>query len=94
VIGPDGRLVFLDVRDNGNKPFVGGPGEQVYVGTLEFADSLGLVNLNGIHISYQNLIGSPDQIIDVPVPEPELAWLVAAALGGALATRRRGGPTE
>ncbi len=88
VIGPDGRLVFRDLRDNGNKPFPEFSGEEVWVGTLEFADSLGLVNKNGITLHYSQLVGSPDQIIDVPVPEPELAWLVAAALGCALGARR------
>jgi len=82
VVGSDGRLVLRDRRDNGNR--ASGGHEAVYVDTLVFSDSLGLLDLNGIDLYYNHLVGSPDQIIDVAVPEPSLAWLVACALVGLL----------
>lgn len=85
VIGSDGRLVLRDRRDNGNRPF--DFPEVVYVDTLIFSDSLGLLNVNGIHLYYNHLVGSVDQIIDVAVPEPYTVWLLGAALAVAAAAR-------
>ena len=87
VIGSDGRLVLRDRRDNGNR--AGGGREALYVDTLVFSDSLGLLDLNGIDLYYNHLVGSPDQIIDVAAPEPATAWLFGAAFAVALAARRR-----
>jgi hypothetical protein len=79
VIGPDGRLALRDQFDNGNRT-PGGP-EAVYVDTLVFSDALGLLDLNGLHLYYNHLVGSAAQIIDVAVPEPaEISSLNALAL--------------
>ena len=84
VIGPGGRIYLRDERENGNHV---GPGhEVVYVDTLVFSDALGLIDLNGITLYYNHLVGSPSQIIDQPVPEPAMAWL--CGLGLALLGRR------
>ena len=85
MIGPDGRLVFQDHRDNGNR--VGDGREAVYVDTLVFSDSLGLLDLNGIALYYNHLVGSVDQIVDVAVPEPGMEWLLGAALALGIAAR-------
>jgi hypothetical protein len=87
VIGPDGHIFLRDHFDNGNH--VGEDDEAVYVDTLVFSDPLGALNLNGIHLYYNTLVGSVDQIIDVAVPEPGTGWLLGAALAAALAARRR-----
>ncbi len=85
VIGPDGRLVLRDRRDNGNRPF--NLPEVVYVDTLVFSDSLGLLNLNGIALYYNHLVGSAEQIINVAVPEPGAGWLLGAAFAFVVAAR-------
>jgi len=73
VIGPDGRLVLRDQRDNGNQS--AGVSEALYVDKLVFSDSLGLIYLNGVDLYYNQLVGSEAQI----VPEP--ATLLYVALG-------------
>jgi hypothetical protein len=78
VIGPDGRLALRDQFDNGNR--TPGTPEAVYVDTLVFSDALGLVDLNGLHLYYNHLVGSAAQIIDVAVPEPQQISLVGAML--------------
>jgi hypothetical protein len=78
VIGVDGRLALRDQFDNGNRS-LGAP-EAVYVNTLVFSDALGLLDLNGLHLYYNHLVGSAAQIIDVAVPEPEQVSLVASML--------------
>ena len=77
VIGADGRLALRDQFDNGNRS--AGP-EAVYVDTLVFSDALGLLDLNGLHLYYNHLVGSAAQIIDVAVPEPGEVSLLAAML--------------
>ncbi|MCA9312412.1 MAG: hypothetical protein KDA21_14460, partial [Phycisphaerales bacterium] len=64
VIGPGARVNLFDAVDNGNRGGPGGNGEALYVNTLEFADGAGLLNLNGHHLYYGSLVGSPTQIID------------------------------
>lgn len=86
VIGPDGHLLLRDGRDNGNRD---GAPESLYVDTLVFSDSLGLLDLNGIRLYYNHLVGSPDQIIDVLAPEPAAAWLLGVTLAALAAGRRR-----
>jgi len=87
VIGPDGRLVLRDLRDNGNR--AGGGHEALYVDKLVFSDSLGLLDLNGLDIFYNTLVGSADQIIDVAAPEPSVGALLAPGLLGCFILRKR-----
>jgi hypothetical protein len=63
--------------------------EALYVDKLVFSDSLGLLDLNGLDIFYNTLVGSPDQIIDVAAPEPDLVGLLASGLLGPFGLRRR-----
>jgi hypothetical protein len=67
VVGPQGRVFLSDEIDNGRRG-AGGTPEALYVGSLVFTDGTGLLNLDGLHLYYQSLSGSPAQIIDVPVP--------------------------
>jgi len=66
-IGPGAHAYLEDLIDNGNRNGPFGAGEALYVDTLEFADPDGQLNLNGIHLYYESLVGDPSQIIDVPV---------------------------
>jgi hypothetical protein len=84
VIGPGARVYLADLFDNGNRP--GGAAEALYVDTLTFADGLGVLNLNDLHLYYNTLNGDAGQIIDVVVPEPACAAILAI---GALALLRR-----
>jgi hypothetical protein len=86
VVDADGRLALRDRFDNGNRS--GDAHEALYVDTLVFSDSLGLLDVNGINLYFNHLVGSLDQIIDVAVPEPGLEWLVACALVGLVVSRR------
>jgi hypothetical protein len=86
VIGPDGRLALRDQFDNGNR--APNTPEAVYVDTLVFSDALGLLDLNGLHLYYNHLVGSGAQIIDVAVPEPaELGLFAVLVLPLALRCR-------
>jgi hypothetical protein len=87
VVGAYGRLVLRDLRDNGNHS--GDSHEAVYVDTLVFSDSLGLLNLNGIDLYYNHLVGSVDQIINVAVPEPSSPLLLGLAMLGLGVARLR-----
>ena len=85
VVGADGRVLLRDRLDNGNRA-PGGP-EAVYVDTLVFSDALGLLDVNGIHLYYNHLVGSAARIFDIAVPEPGELWLVA--VGGVILVLRR-----
>jgi len=74
-IGPGAHAILEDLIDNGNRDGTGGSEESLYVDTLAFADPDGLLNLSGLHIYYQNLIGDPAQIIDIPIGGGEIALL-------------------
>ena len=89
IIGPDGHLFLKDGRDNGNRAL--DESEAVYVDTLVFSDSLAQLNLNGIRLYYNHLVGTTSQIIDVPVPEPAASALVSAIalLAAARSLRRK-----
>jgi cysteine-rich repeat protein len=64
-LGFGGRVVLRDVRDAGNRGGVGGASEALYVDTLVLEDAASLLNLNGLHLYVNTLIGNPAQIIDV-----------------------------
>jgi hypothetical protein len=84
-----GASVFLqDLFDNGNRSSA----EALYVSTLRFSDSLGLLNLNGLHLYYSTFIGNPNQIIDMPVsfaPVPEPCTMALLSMGLGLVHLRR-----
>jgi len=65
-IGAGAHAYLQDLFDNGNRG-AGGEPEALYVDTLEFADTQGQLNLNGLNIYFGALIGDPSQIINVPV---------------------------
>ncbi|HBG26503.1 MAG: hypothetical protein A2Y10_04050 [Planctomycetes bacterium GWF2_41_51] len=79
VIGENAHIYLADLMDNGNRNGFVGFNEALYVDTLVFADGLGTLNLNGLNIYYNTLVGSQEQIINVVVPEP--ATIVLLSLG-------------
>jgi hypothetical protein len=68
VIAEDAHVYLRDAKNNGNRGGAFGQAEALYVDTLTFADAAGLLNLNGLHLYYKTLNGSPSQIIDLSVP--------------------------
>lgn len=85
-IGADGHLALRDLFDNGNRT---NGAEAVYVDKLVFDDGAGQLDLNGLHLYYNTLVGSPGQIINVlAAPEPGADVLVAAGLVGLGLARR------
>jgi hypothetical protein len=68
-IGPGAHVTLVDCFDNGNG--ASAP-EALYVDTLRFESSTSRLNLNGIHLYFNTLIGVPGQIEDVPsgIPGP------------------------
>jgi hypothetical protein len=69
-IDPGAHAYLEDAIDNGNRTtaLAGVAPEALYVDVLEFADTAGVLNLNGLNIYYGQLIGDPSQIIDIAVP--------------------------
>jgi hypothetical protein len=50
IIGSGAKLHLADFFDNGNRIDIGyGAAEALYVDTLRFSDTSGLLNLNGFH---------------------------------------------
>jgi hypothetical protein len=80
IIGSDAHVFLQDLFDNGNRS--AGNDEALYVDTLIFSDSLGQLNLNGLNIYYNNLVGNTSQIINQVVPIPAAAWLFGSGLLG------------
>ncbi|MCK4340645.1 MAG: hypothetical protein KAY37_02835 [Phycisphaerae bacterium] len=64
IVGPGAKVNLFDLINNGNRGGVGGAAEALYVDTLEFEDAGGLLNLNGLHLYYNTLIGNAGQIVD------------------------------
>ena len=90
VIGADAHVFLSDIWDNGNRNGTFGVEEALYVDTLMFADASALLNLNGLHIYYKNLIGNTDQIINqTVVPVPAAVWLFGSGLIGLIGVARR-----
>ena len=89
-IGPDSHVLLTDLLDNGNRGGSAGAPEALYVDQLVFSDPSGQIDLNGLHLYYQQLLGgSASQIIDVPVNVPEPGGLPAGIIVTALALARR-----
>lgn len=65
-----GRISLRDASDAGHRGGVGGQAEALYVRTLAFGDPDSILNLNGLHLYYETLVGSESQIIDVPTSCP------------------------
>ena len=89
VIGADGRVFLSDIWDNGNRNGIFGDAEALFVDTLVFADSSSVLNLNGLHIYYNSLVGNSSQIINQVVPVPAAVWLFGTGLLGLAGVARR-----
>ena len=90
VIGADGHVFLSDLWDNGNRNGTFGAAEALYVDTLVFADASALLNLNGLNIYYNNLVGDSSQIINQTViPVPAAVWLFGSGLLGLVGMARR-----
>jgi hypothetical protein len=94
VIGPGAHVNLVDLIDNGNRNGPAGPPEALYVGRLSFADPDSLLNLNGLHLYYDQLLGSPTQLLNQllpgqPLPEPSALALFLLATPTLLFRRRR-----
>ena len=63
LIGPAAHVSLVDNMDNGNRDGPFGVSEALYVDTLTFTDVEGRLNLNQLHLYYNNLNGSEGQII-------------------------------
>lgn len=63
-IGIGAKLRVVDLIDNANRGGAAGEAEAVYIDTLEFTDSTGRLDTNGLHVYFGNLIGDPSQIVD------------------------------
>lgn len=88
-IAAGASILLADLFDNGNRGGSYAFDEALYVDTLVFADGTGTLNLNGLNLYYNTLVGSEGQIINQVVPEPSTALLLAMGLVGLAARRRR-----
>ena len=67
VINSGAHISLVDVIDNGNRNGPNGVAEALYVNRLVFEDTTGRLNLNGLHLYYNELVdGDISQIIDLP----------------------------
>jgi cysteine-rich repeat protein len=66
-----GRVVLRDDVDAGRRGGAGGVNEALYVSTLVMAGSNTRLDLNGIHLYYETLIGDASRIIDVSAECPD-----------------------
>ena len=88
-VAADGYLVLahrdgdLEAGETLGSP---GNGDALYVESLVLEPGA-ILNLNGASIYYRSLSGSPDQIINEPVPEPSCLFLLAG--GGLVVLYRR-----
>jgi hypothetical protein len=89
VIGEGASIFLTDQADNGNRGGPQGLAEALYVDTLTFADGDGTLNLDGLNIYFNELVGDPDQIINTVVPIPPAMVLFMSALGLLGWVRRR-----
>ena len=93
-LGADARLFLNDGINNGYRGGALGIAEALYVDTLVLSAG-SLLNLNDLHLYYNNLVGDVSQIIDnpvvvVPIPEaPSWALLGLGLIGGVLLRRRQ-----
>ncbi|MBN1342674.1 MAG: PEP-CTERM sorting domain-containing protein [Phycisphaerae bacterium] len=83
VVGDGAHVMLADLFDNGNRGGLFGLAEALYVDTLILEGPDSVLNLNGLHLYYNNLIGGGSII----VPEP--ATIALVLLGGLAAWRRR-----
>jgi len=63
VVGSGAHLSLFDRFDNGNR---GAGDEALHVGVLRFANTEARLNRNGLQVYYETLIGSAEQIINLP----------------------------
>jgi hypothetical protein len=82
VIKPDAHVFLSDLIDNGNRNGPFGSAEALYVDTLTFEATSGLLNLNGLHLYYKTLVGNIGQIIDVLIGEhPPIIERISPEIG-------------
>ncbi|MDJ0928587.1 MAG: hypothetical protein QNJ73_13195 [Gammaproteobacteria bacterium] len=89
IIGEGANVWLSDLINNGNRGGPQGQQEALYVDTLTFLDSEGILNQNGLNLYFNTLVGDAGQIIDVQVPIPPAVWLFSSGIAGLLAFRRR-----
>lgn len=65
IIGANAKVNLFDVINNGNRNGPFGNAEALYVDTLEFEDANGILNLNGLHLYFNTLVGDTEQIVDL-----------------------------
>ena len=98
-IGAGAHVYLGDFQDSGNRAhedryFPDYLDEALYVDTLYLAAG-SILNLNGLHLYYHNLISEGGQIIDFsigqsePIPEPSTILLLGSGLIGFAGFRRK-----
>ncbi|MDY6852555.1 MAG: hypothetical protein SV487_10860, partial [Thermodesulfobacteriota bacterium] len=79
VIGEGARVYLGDYLDNGNRGGEYAYDEALYVDTLVLSSD-SILNLNGLHLYYNELVGDISRIIDEEVPHSEQVPLPPAML--------------
>jgi len=79
VIGEGAHIYLGDYLDNGNRGGEYAYDEALYVDTLVLSSD-SMLNLNGLHLYYNTLVGDLSQIIDAEVPHSEQVPLPPAML--------------
>jgi hypothetical protein len=99
IIGPGAHVRLTDLINNGNLNGPFGAHEALYVDTVRFLDTSGLLNTFCLNLYYKNLIGNLNQIINdcavaqqlpsASVPEPSTYLLVSIGLVAVAWTAKR-----
>lgn len=91
IIGPGAHVRLTDFMDNGNRNGAFGMNEALYVDTVRFLDTTGILNTFCLNLYFKTLIGNPNQIIDdctlqqpppSTIPEPSTCLFIAIGLIG------------
>jgi len=66
IIGTGAHVSLFDRIDNSNRVDHGfGLDEALYVDELVFADTTGRLNVNGVHLYFNTLVGDASQVVDI-----------------------------